>query len=165
MDVKGKIKDNQNARMDIVELCARGDLELVQLHNGKLAKPKANYTFFMKYTKIIYKWISELKMPDGYVSNIARCANNDKGSLYGIKSHDCHVFMEFLLPIAFRSLPEFVWSALTELSRVFKDLCCNTLRMDDLVRMEENIPIIICKLERIFPPSFLIQWNTLSFIF
>ena len=93
-------------------------------------------------------------MPDGYASNIARCANPEKGTLHGMKSHDCHVFMKCLLPIAFRSLPDFVWSVLAELSRFFKDLCSNTLRMDDVVRMQENIPIILCKLERIFPPDF-----------
>jgi len=37
-------------------------LEVVQLQNGKLAKPKANYTFSKKDAKLIYKWISELKM-------------------------------------------------------------------------------------------------------
>ena len=26
--------------------------------------------------------------------------------------------------------------------------------MNDLVRMEENIPIILCKLEKIFSPTF-----------
>jgi len=26
--------------------------------------------------------------------------------------------------------------------------------MNHLVRMKENIPIILCKLERIFPPTF-----------
>jgi len=26
--------------------------------------------------------------------------------------------------------------------------------MNDLVRMKENIPIILCKLEQIFPPAF-----------
>jgi len=87
-------------------------------------------------------------MSNGYASNIARCANPDKRNL-----HDCHVFMECLLPIAFRSLPEFVWTALAEISRSFRDLCSNTLRMDDLVRMQENISIILCKLERIFPPD------------
>jgi len=158
---KGKTKDNEKARLDVAELCLRGDLELVQLHNGKLAKPKANYTFSPKDAKSIYKWISELKMPDGY----ARCANPDKGSMHGMKSHDCHVFMQCLLPIAFRSLPDFVWSALAELNLFFKDLCSNTLRTEDVVRMQENIPIIICKLERMFPKHFLIQWNTLSFIF
>jgi len=154
LDVKNKTKDNHKARMDVVELCVRGDLELVQLENGKLAKPKANYTFSNKDAKSIYKWISELKMPDGYASNIARCANEDKGSMHGMKRHDCHVFMECLLPICFRSFPEFVWSALAELSRFFKDLCSNTLRMNDLVKMKESIPIILCKLEQIFPPAF-----------
>ena len=68
--------------MDVAELCVRGDLELVQLQNGKLAKPKANYTFSKKDAKSIYKWIMELKMPDGYVSNIGRCANKEKGSMH-----------------------------------------------------------------------------------
>ena len=108
MDIKGKTKGNEKARLDVVELYLRGDLELVQLHNWKLAKPKANYTFSPKDAKSIYKWISELKMPDGYASNIARCANPDKGSMHGMKSHDCHVFMECSLPIAFQSLPDFV---------------------------------------------------------
>ena len=73
MDVKDKTKDNHKARMDVAEFCARGDLELVQLQNGKLGKPKANYTFTKKDAKSIYKWITELKMPDGYASNISRC--------------------------------------------------------------------------------------------
>ena len=72
-------------------------------------------------------------MPDGYASNIARCANIDKGSMHSMKSHDRHVFMECLLSIAFRSLPEFVWNAIAEISRFFRDLCCNSLRMDDLI--------------------------------
>ena len=131
----------------------RGDLELIQLPNGKLAKSKPNYTFSPKDVKSIYKWMTELRMLDGYASNIARCANPEKGTLHGMKSHDCHVFMECLLQIAFRSLPDFVWSALTELSRFFKDLCSNTLRTNDVVRMQENIPIILCKLERIFLPG------------
>ena len=62
--------------------------------------------------------------------------------------------MECLLPIAFRSLPEFVWNAIAEISKFFRDFCSNTLRMNDLIRMKTNIPIIICILERIFPPGF-----------
>ena len=33
MDIKGKTKGNEKARLDVVELYLRGDLELVQLHN------------------------------------------------------------------------------------------------------------------------------------
>ncbi|KOM43167.1 hypothetical protein LR48_Vigan05g077100 [Vigna angularis] len=71
-----------------------------------------------------------------------------------MKSHDCHVFMECLLPIAFSSLPAHVLNPITEISHFFRDLCSTTLNKDDLAKMEENIPIILCKMERIFPPSF-----------
>jgi len=71
-----------------------------------------------------------------------------------MKSHDCHVLMECLLPIAFSSLPTHVLNPITEISLFFRDLCCTTLKEDGLNRMEENVPIIMCKLERIFPSSF-----------
>jgi len=68
-----------------------------------------------------------------------------------MKSHDYHVFMESLLPTAFSALPIHVLNPLTEISHFFKDLCSTTLKEESLRRMEENIPIILCKLERIFP--------------
>ncbi|WMV37676.1 hypothetical protein MTR67_031061, partial [Solanum verrucosum] len=92
---------------------------------------------------------------DGYVSNLGRCPDTNTKKLYGMKSHDCHVFMQRLLPIAFRELlPSNVWQALTELSLFFKDLTSTTLRVDDMERLEADIPQILCKLERIFPPGF-----------
>jgi len=45
--------------------------------------------------------MTEIRMPDEYASNIARCANLEKGNVHGMKSHDCHVFMECVLLIAF----------------------------------------------------------------
>ena len=71
-----------------------------------------------------------------------------------MKSHDCHVFMECLLSIALRELLDHVWRPRIELSAYFRDLCSSTLRVDDLLVMEKSIPIILCKLERIFPPRF-----------
>ncbi|GJU50148.1 transposon, En/Spm-like protein [Tanacetum coccineum] len=71
------------------------------------------------------------------------------------ESHDCHVFMQRLIPIAFRELlPITVWKALTELSLFFKDLTCTTIEMDDMIRLQTEIPVILCKLEKIFPPGF-----------
>jgi len=62
--------------------------------------------------------------------------------------------MECLLPIAFRSLPEFVWNPIAEICHLFKNMCCNTLKMDHVMRMEQNIPFTICKLEKNFPIGF-----------
>ncbi|KAL0346387.1 UNVERIFIED_CONTAM: hypothetical protein Scaly_1654700 [Sesamum calycinum] len=75
--------------------------------------------------------------------------------LHGMKSHDCHVFMQKLIPIAFRELlPEFVWSALTEVSILFQVLCSTTLDVKKVQELEENVTIIMCNLEKIFPPAF-----------
>jgi len=154
MNVSGKTKDNDKARRDIALYCRRRDLELQSHTNGKLLKPKANYTLTKDEAKIVCRWIKELRMPDGYSSNLARCVDTAKGSIHGMKSHDCHVFMETLLPIAFSSLPMHVLNPLIEISHFFKDLCSTVLKGDSIRRLEENIPLILCKLERIFPPGF-----------
>jgi len=75
--------------------------------------------------------------------------------LYGMKSHDCHVFMQTLIPLAFRDLlPKGIWDALTEISHFFRDLCSSKLNVDHIERLETNIVKTLCKLEMIFPPSF-----------
>jgi hypothetical protein len=40
------------------------------------------------------------------------------------------------------------------LSTFFKQLCARTLKVDVLKQMKDNIVIILCKLEQIFPPAF-----------
>ena len=99
------------------------------------------------------KCIQELKIPDDYASNLDKCVNIAQGIFFGMKSHDYHVFMECLLSITLRELLDHIWRLLTELSEYFWDLCLFTLRVNDLLVMEKNIPIILCKLEKIFPPG------------
>ena len=105
MNVSGKTKDNDKARRDIILYSQRKDLQLKSQGNGKWLKPKENYTITKDEVKIVCHWIKELRMPDGYSSNLARCADIEKGSIHNMKSHDFHVFMETLLLIAFSSLP------------------------------------------------------------
>nr|GMC86585.1 uncharacterized protein LOC109179592 [Ipomoea batatas] len=63
--------------------------------------------------------------------------------------------MQRLIPIAFRELlPLNVWKVLTELSLFFKNLTSTTIRVEEMTKLENDIPLILCKLERIFPPSF-----------
>ena len=109
----------------------------------------------------MYKWITELRMPNGYASNLHRCVNIEQGRMIGMKSHDCHVIMEQLLPIAFSALPNVVWKPIAEWSKFFKDLCSTMLRVDDLSLMEQNIVITLCKLDRFFPPAF---FNSMEYL-
>jgi hypothetical protein len=75
--------------------------------------------------------------------------------LYGMKSHDFHVFMQILIPLAYRDLlSKGIWDALTEINHFFRDICSNKLNVDHIERLETNIVETLCKLEMIFPPSF-----------
>lgn len=152
MNVEGKTKDNAKSREDLKEFCHRPELER-DMATGKY--PKACYTLDKQSKAVLCEWLKNLRFPDGYVSNMGRCIDMRKLKLFGMKSHDCHVFMQRLLPIAFRELlPKNVWQALTELSNFFRELTSTTLREEAMLQLNEEIPIILCKLERIFPPSF-----------
>ncbi|XP_042973009.1 uncharacterized protein LOC122304812 [Carya illinoinensis] len=73
----------------------------------------------------------------------------------GLKSHDCHVFMQRLLPIAVGGiLRTDIALALIELCTFFKGLCARTLDVYQISQFEIDIATILCKLEMIFPPSF-----------
>ncbi|KAL0461926.1 UNVERIFIED_CONTAM: hypothetical protein Slati_0080200 [Sesamum latifolium] len=96
-----------------------------------------------------------LRFPDSYASNIARCIDIANLRLHDMKSHDCHVFMQKLILVAFRELLfEFVWSALTEVSFLFQLLCSTILDVKKVQELEENVVVIMCNLEKIFPPAF-----------
>ncbi|KAL0416609.1 UNVERIFIED_CONTAM: hypothetical protein Slati_3492800 [Sesamum latifolium] len=117
--------------------------------------PKAVYTLTRDQKKRIFEWITSLKFPDGYASNLSRCVDMANLRLHGMKSHDCHVFMQKLIPIAFcEMLLESVWGALTEVSLLFQILCSTTLDVNKVQELEDTVPIIMCNLEKIFPPSF-----------
>lgn len=75
--------------------------------------------------------------------------------MIGLKSHDCHIIMQQLLPLAIRNtLPESVIKVLLELSAFFRHLCSKTGTIELFERLSDKIVIILCELEKIFPPAF-----------
>ena len=159
MDVSGKTKDNVKARLDLAELCARDELHLRTRENGNSYKPKAKFTLSLEQRRAVCEWMRELSLPDGYSSNFANIVDPTNTKLQNLKSHDYHVFMEVLLPIAFNALPADVLEPLASLSEYFRNVCASVLREDQLMEMHQQIAIILCKLETIFPPSF---WNVME---
>ncbi|BBG93086.1 transposable element gene, partial [Prunus dulcis] len=70
-------------------------------------------------------------------------------------SHDCHVFMQRLLPVGIRHLlPEDVVKPIMLLSRFFSQLTAKTLRRTDMFQLRHDIVQVLCKFEMIFPPAF-----------
>lgn len=96
-----------------------------------------------------------VKFPDGYASNNGRCVSVNDDRLFGLKSHDCYVLLEQLLPIGIRPhLKNEVCEAIVELSNFFWQLCAKTMTEEIIVELEKGIVLIICKFECIFPPAF-----------
>ena len=152
MNVPGKTKDNINSRKDMKELCCRKELELSQAGKAPIPIFRLNN----QGKTAIMKWIKEdLKFPDGYASKISRCVDAHGMNFIGMKSHDCHVFMQRLIPLACAELvPSNVYAALCGISTFFRDICSRKLRIEDVEVLQNNISETLCALEKIFPPSF-----------
>ena len=109
MDVKGKTKDNPKVRADMKNIYRHPLLELIEVSSKKFFKPKATYTLMREQLKDVCEWYKNLKFLDGYASNLARYVNVKDCRFYGLKSHDCYVFMQWLLPLAWHDLlPNFI---------------------------------------------------------
>jgi len=96
-----------------------------------------------------------LKVPQGYSSNIKSLVSVNDLKLVGLKSHDCHVLMQHLLPVEIQGiLPVKVQVAITRLCFVFNAICRKVIDPARLDELEEEAAIVLCQMEMYFPPSF-----------
>jgi hypothetical protein len=73
----------------------------------------------------------------------------------GLKSHDYHIFIERLLPVMIRGyVPEDVWQVMAKLSFFFRQLCAKEIDPVVISSMKREVVVLLCKLEKIFPPAF-----------
>ncbi|XP_021728377.1 uncharacterized protein LOC110695456 [Chenopodium quinoa] len=81
-DIDGKSKDNLKARHDLKHLKVMKHLAPT-LRDGKWHIPPALYTLSKAQKEKVCKFLENLKVPDGYSSNISKCINLDKRKIYG----------------------------------------------------------------------------------
>jgi hypothetical protein len=100
--------------------------------------------------------------PNGYAANLRRGVNLSTGRVLGMKSHDYHIWIERLLPAMVRGyVPEHVWLVLAELSYFFCQLCTKELSQDVIEDLKKVTPVLLCKLEKIFPLGFFLPMQHL----
>jgi hypothetical protein len=146
-----KTKDNHKAKKDLTLICNRPSLEL-KSHGGK---PRAPFCLKARDRKEVLIWLKNLKFPDGYAAGFRRAVNLDTRKLSGVKSHDYHIFMKKLLHVMFRGyLDGDVWTTLAELSHFYRQLCAKEIKKDMMEKLEDEIPVLLCNLEKIFPPGW-----------
>jgi hypothetical protein len=99
--------------------------------------------------------VKNLKFLDGYAVGFCRAVNLESGKLSEVKSHDYHIFMKRLIPVILHGyLDDDVWKALAELSHFYRQLYAKKIKKEMMEKLKEDIPVLICKLEKIFPPGW-----------
>ncbi|GKA14187.1 putative transposase-associated domain-containing protein [Tanacetum coccineum] len=156
LNLDGKTKDNENARKD---MGIRHELHLINRPNKKSYMPLACYTMTNAEKSNFLQVLKDLKVPDGYSSNISRGVSLKDRKLFNLKSHDAHIMMQGILVIVLKASMHSraqtrVVKAVSDLCSFFKGLCAKVLDPSELDKMEYQVVRTLCELEQLFPPSF-----------
>ncbi|XP_019163443.1 PREDICTED: uncharacterized protein LOC109159786 [Ipomoea nil] len=147
LNIQGKTKDGIKARKDMVEMGIR--TQLAPQESGKMAYlPPACYTLSKKEKTSFCSCLNGVKVPSGYSSNIKKLVSMKDLKLVGMKSHDCHVLMQHMLPIAIRGiLPNHVRQAITKLCYFFNAISSKVLDPEVLDSVQAEVVITLCSLK------------------
>ena len=68
----------------------------------------------------VCQWLSGVKVPTGFSSNIKSLVSMKDLTLTSFNSHDCHVMLTVFLPIVIRAIgPEYMKMVITRMSYFF----------------------------------------------
>ncbi|XP_077219723.1 uncharacterized protein LOC143853913 [Tasmannia lanceolata] len=147
LNIEGKTKDTVKARLDLQEMKLRRTLHPMNNERNKTYLPPACFTMSPKEKEVLCNILKDIKVPDGYSSNISRRVNVRERKLSGLKSHDCHVLMYLLTLKSYvcnRSRPEgsiaegyLAEECMTFCSRYFEGV---ESKLNRPVRNDEDIP-------------------------
>jgi hypothetical protein len=154
MNFLEKSKDNKQARKDLAMICHRPSLHL----SARGTKPLAPFYVEAKERKEVMTWMKNLKFHDGFESGFRRAVNLKIGKLTGVRSHDYYIIIEWLLlNMLWGYVHKDVWKMLAKLSDFYRQLCAKEIKKEMMEKLEKEIPVLFCKLEKIFPPGWFNQ--------
>nr|GEX51750.1 hypothetical protein [Tanacetum cinerariifolium] len=146
--------DTVKARQDSQRLGIQSGLWLSQTKNGKCLKPQAAYSFTPENRKKFCHFIKGVKLPDGFRSCFKHKLTDNDTNITGLKSHDCHIMMQCLLPYGLQNyLPDKIAKPIIELCSLFKQICSTTLMEDDMLKAQIKVVDILYDLELICHPA------------
>ncbi|KAH1092026.1 hypothetical protein J1N35_019283 [Gossypium stocksii] len=154
LNVDGKLKDNLQSRLDLVDMGIRRDLHPQVLLIGKYRLPPLIFTMSKEEKEMFCTVLKDIKVLDAYASNISQCVSLKDRRLYSLKSHDYHILMQDLLPVALQCcMSKKVTSCIIELSNIMKAICGKVLNVEELEKVQDRAALTLCNLEEIFPLS------------
>ncbi|KAM1304841.1 hypothetical protein ACFX14_022209 [Malus domestica] len=98
LDIEGKTKDTIKSWIDLENIGIRLGLWMAR-DEDIVRKKLASFFVTLEKRKDFLQFLSSIKFPDGYASNISNCTKVDGGKFFGLKGHDCRVILQRLLPV------------------------------------------------------------------
>src|ERR1041385_6367486 len=148
LGVYGKSKDTQEAREDQQRM---KDPYTMYTDKGRLS----SYALTKAEKEIFFECLRSIKVPAGFSSNIKGIINMAEKKIQNIKSHDCHVIMTQLLPVALRGLlPENVRVPIVKLCAFLNAISQKVIDHASLERLQKDVVQCLVSFELVFPPSF-----------
>ncbi|KAG8493340.1 hypothetical protein CXB51_010684 [Gossypium anomalum] len=141
--------------LDVMHIEKNRDLHPQVLPNRKYRLPPSIFSMSKKEKEVFCMVLKDIKVPDVYASNISRCVSLKDRRLYLLKSHDYHILMQDLLPVALRCcMSKNVTSCIIKLSNIMIVICGKVLDVEKLKKVQDRAALTLCNLEKIFPPFF-----------
>jgi hypothetical protein len=145
----GKSKDTPEAREDQERHKGRDGM-----HPGQFQGP-ASYALTKEEKEIFFEVLFSIKVPTGFSSNIKGIVNMKEKKFQNLKSHDCHVLMTQLLPVALRGLlPENVRLAIVKICAFLNAISQKVIDRESLYGLQIDVVQCLVSFELLFPPSF-----------
>nr|GEY42097.1 hypothetical protein [Tanacetum cinerariifolium] len=155
LNILGNTKDGVNIRKDMVQIGIRLELAPVENDRKRTYLPPACYTRSKAEKTQFCQCLHDIKVPSSYSKNIKRLVSVKDCKILGMKSHDCHVLMTHMIPIALLGLLlEHIRQTITKLCWFFNMIHLEVIDPEVLDLWQRDIILTLCELEMYFPPSF-----------
>jgi hypothetical protein len=140
LGVYGKTKDTLEAWQELQRMEERDGLHPEMRKNGRHYLSPASYTLSKEEKKNMFECLSSIKVPSGYSSNIEGILNMLEKKFTNLKSHDCHVLMTQLLPVALRGiLPENIRLTIVKLCALLNAISQKVIDPDNLIKLHNDV--------------------------
>ncbi|XP_074377706.1 uncharacterized protein LOC141719227 [Apium graveolens] len=154
LNIRHKSKDSKASHRDMLDMGVRADLA-PQVGEKKTYLPPSAFTLSKAEKRTMLSSSLNMKLPYGHASNIKNCVSMADLKIYGLKSHDYHILLQQLLPVAIRSvLPKHVRVTIIRLCFFFNSLCSKVVDVSKLDKLQSDVILTLCELEKKFHASF-----------
>ena len=136
LNIPSKTNDGLNSRLNLIEMGLRCELG-PRFEANRTYLPPTCYTLSKVEKKVFCQTLSQLKVPEGYCSNMRNLVSMEDLKLYGLKSHDYHELMQQLLPVSLQSvLSKHIRHAICRLSFFFNALYSKVVHVPALDKLQ-----------------------------